>query len=1050
MARTKEQIAEEAWTFEGEWLHVEDDATWQLLTIYKADASSATLTLKSNREDGVYDITIDSEDSKQAIASDNATSPFDGDEIFLNLERVNLLKATQAGHTLELNKIGLDDEKTEQIYQDWLEKDSFPIDDVEASKMLGRLGPQKALHILEEVFSKNKDNQQVALSVLENATPVLIQVVENGAARIWHIAENLQYDSDSDSDLEVENRLEHIRTSVSEDPVFFDQLWADSENREKILENINLSLGNSAWEIRQKAVQWIGKNAKRLPDEQVTQMRQALIDRIQEDDDFDVRRDSVTSLKTILLTSTSEPLRTERLHKDIPIIAHSVAKDEDDTVRPEAREAIYELIQGKEDDLFDHFAKNNKTVAAVLAFLNSETLEKYGADRKNKAIIIEGVLQLISPTAFYEIQEAAIRWLSDNVEHIPRGLLNEAEMILRTLGEDETVIKTREAIVERKSKNRNLYRNLLQQDDEQTQLDAVESLVKMEGESWPMRTLVQEWVLWIAFDGRNKASLIEEAADKMRTCPDAVLPLINQLNRDFQPDLNQFLGGESDKAVETEGHGDKEANSERLETKSKKHDSEKASTQSPSEGTIQSNGHNNRASIATNQARTEHRTKIQKQIEALVQQELRQNELDVYQKVVGNIVEMEWRHHQASITGKTTGLGLNNTIKSIPSDDTSKSIKANIRGAIQSELQARQLKVHRRIAKLLADMSNPIYFNEAEKEDGGKFEAIRKKMTQYALSSLAPRLPNEADPEIRRDLALVLGNLHTREAIESLARAVVGDERTRARRQELLAQYYLDPSKKQSEQAANILQGAVEEAKKTVWLLKSLNATVMAVGLGILVFGLIMALTVDGAQVAGALVSLGGFAGVIVMLIRDPLNRIQNAMSKLVQIETAFTSFIWELNLNSTYIQSQYVAQGILSDDDIGQTVKRIEDAMTTTMTQVAFYTEEGRQPFIPYITKLFPVVGSPGTKVNVYGLNLSGTAQEKIKSVEDQITVAINHMPVMAQDLALKDNVLHFTLPHDLPPNLNTENGVVWISLLLDGKETNALSFRVVEGNKE
>jgi hypothetical protein len=67
-------------------------------------------------------------------------------------------------------------------------------------------------------------------------------------------------------------------------------------------------------------------------------------------------------------------------------------------------------------------------------------------------------------------------------------------------------------------------------------------------------------------------------------------------------------------------------------------------------------------------------------------------------------------------------------------------------------------------------------------------------------------------------------------------------------------------------------------------------------------------------------------------------------MANLVQVETAFTSFIWELNLNGTYIQSKYVAKGESHDEDIKQTVDRIEGAMNLAMILVAVYTEEGQR----------------------------------------------------------------------------------------------------------
>jgi hypothetical protein len=85
--------------------------------------------------------------------------------------------------------------------------------------------------------------------------------------------------------------------------------------------------------------------------------------------------------------------------------------------------------------------------------------------------------------------------------------------------------------------------------------------------------------------------------------------------------------------------------------------------------------------------------------------------------------------------------------------------------------------------------------------------------------------------------------------------------------------------------------------------------------------------------------ALGAFGGLIVQLIHDPLERIQRSIANLVQIETAFTSFIWELNLNNTYIQSQYVANGKLSDESIESTIRRIDDSLNLTMNLVSIFT---------------------------------------------------------------------------------------------------------------
>jgi hypothetical protein len=229
-----------------------------------------------------------------------------------------------------------------------------------------------------------------------------------------------------------------------------------------------------------------------------------------------------------------------------------------------------------------------------------------------------------------------------------------------------------------------------------------------------------------------------------------------------------------------------------------------------------------------------------------------------------------------------------------------------------------------------------------------------------------------------------------------------------------------------------------------------LNVLVLVVGLLILIGGLLFASqsTENAQRIAGILVGLGGFAGILIKMVTDPLNRIQNAMANLVQLETAFTSFIWELNLNGTYIQSQYVAEGILTEDDVAETVARIEDAMSLTLDQVAVYTDEGRQILVPHITSLSPVVGKPGTTIVIYGQYLMtdlGNGKDRQK-----VAVAINHIPITANDLSKERNIVEFQLPNTLPAGFNGEMNTLWVSLVINGRETNSLPFQLTPDPSE
>jgi hypothetical protein len=349
--------------------------------------------------------------------------------------------------------------------------------------------------------------------------------------------------------------------------------------------------------------------------------------------------------------------------------------------------------------------------------------------------------------------------------------------------------------------------------------------------------------------------------------------------------------------------------------------------------------------------------------------------------------------------------------------------------------QKMTLDVHRRVAILLAEMSDGKNYKGQE----GLKDKVTKELTEHAVPWIVVHLANEGDLDMRRDYATLLANLRTDETIDVLVQAVVSDEKVRASRQELLAKYYLDPSREQGDQAANILEGAVRESRRTLGLLQTLNVVVLLVGMVIVLGGFYVGITNPNARLEGTLAGLGGLAGVVTLLVNDPLDRIQNSLSNLVQLESAFTSFIWELNLNSTYIQSQYVAAGVLREEDVTSTLSHIESAMDFALSRVATYTEEGREISVPRLTH----VGRVGDTVTIYGDHLK--ASGKAKETPGQIVVAINHVlkPEIKVEPPQKDLVA-FELTEELLDGQDSADGLARISLVMNGVETNALPLRL------
>ncbi|CAN1213349.1 hypothetical protein TUMEXPCC7403_24300 [Tumidithrix helvetica PCC 7403] len=355
---------------------------------------------------------------------------------------------------------------------------------------------------------------------------------------------------------------------------------------------------------------------------------------------------------------------------------------------------------------------------------------------------------------------------------------------------------------------------------------------------------------------------------------------------------------------------------------------------------------------------------------------------------------------------------------------------------VKEEIDNFKLQVQKRIARQLADMSDDRFFATASKE----YENIKEELRKHAVPALARRLPKESDIEIRESMARVLGNVGGTFAVDALAQAVVGEERTRTARQDLLAKYYLEPSKARSEEAASILKGAVQEAKKTLWMLQGLNVAVFAAGIIMLTGGVFISINGENEakRVAGGLAGIGGLSGLIVQMVNDPLKRIQNAMSNLIQAETAFTSFIWELNLNGTYIQSQYVAEGIISNEEIDQTVDRIENSMNLTMNLVSEHLNSENQGIFPRLSSLVPPVSEVEKVITIYGQNL------KKRDTTNRL-VAINHRLIDSEAItSWNENTVKFKLPSKIP-SIGTEHGSVWVSLFVDGTESNVLPLQVL-----
>jgi hypothetical protein len=369
----------------------------------------------------------------------------------------------------------------------------------------------------------------------------------------------------------------------------------------------------------------------------------------------------------------------------------------------------------------------------------------------------------------------------------------------------------------------------------------------------------------------------------------------------------------------------------------------------------------------------------------------------------------------------------------------------------ETELERRKTLVMCRVALQLAEMSSPRFFENEEYRDGKlnpAYMRMKAELRTHAVPYLAHRLPGEEDLTLREHMARTLANVGELEAVDALALAIVAEDRAKAIRQKVLAEYYLEPSKRRSDQAAKILDNAVNEATDTMRIIQKLSIATFALGVVIVGAGLYLAVTGKSGsaqQLFGLFASIGGVAGIITLLIKGPLNDIQNSIANLVQLETAFTNFIWELNLNSTYIQSEYVQEGVIGNDVVAATVERMENAMSNTINVIAQYTEEGRPQVIAHITALLPGSGALPAEIKVMGESLKGQ-DSRNQPPKGRTVVAINHKRTNADIISWEKDHAIIRLKKDHLPHLEDIQEPIWISLLVDGAETNGMPFKVME----
>ena len=630
--------------------------------------------------------------------------------------------------------------------------------------------------------------------------------------------------------------------------------------------------------------------------------------------------------------------------------------------------------------------------------LRKAFINQWQVSKKDKEYIVRIIIASINKNCYsyinlgtlQAIQDESLNWLKQNFifeESLAPQLYKQTIQEMRKLACSDfstSYIQKRvkevlalnqldnfeKSLVEVERENKKEVLDVFQTKNLTGQIDSIEKLIADDPNE-----IIDLWIQWIIDFDSDKASLARITSDKIRTSKNAVIPLINQLEKGWQPKDDFKKKILSKIAKDTKGNILEELNLIDVE--------------------------NN---------------------EILLLREPRNL----------NKMLMIWLANAKEINSKySTQIGLE--IEKKQSDVQKASQILDL--LLKEEIENFSLQIQKRITRQLADMSDDRFFASASKE----YDEIKEELQKHAVPALARRLPKESDIEIRESMARVLGNVGGTFAVDALAQAVVGEERTRTARQDLLAKYYLEPSKARSEEAAIILKSAVEEAKKTLWMQQWLNIATFATGMFLLTSGAIISITNDdiAKRVGGVAAGIGGFSGLVVQLVKDPLNRIQNAMSNLIQAETAFTSFIWELNLNGTYIQSQYVAEGVLSNEEIAQTVDRIENSMNLTMNLVSEHLNSENQGVFPRLKSLVPPISEVDKPITIYGQNL--------KKKDVNRLIAINHRLIEPESIiSWNENAVKFKIP-PTSSSIESDQGSVWVSLFVDGIESNVLPLQVI-----
>lgn len=209
----------------------------------------------------------------------------------------------------------------------------------------------------------------------------------------------------------------------------------------------------------------------------------------------------------------------------------------------------------------------------------------------------------------------------------------------------------------------------------------------------------------------------------------------------------------------------------------------------------------------------------------------------------------------------------------------------------------------------------------------------------HVLSALSHALASE--PVARREAVKILkdyasGSDDTNKAMATAALKEIGGEEAFNSLEEILQSRYIKPSNDLQEASFQVFTDTIDRMRRNYEAGIRMNRVIFWLGIGVVVIGIGSALFgQDGGVIFGTAGVIAGLGTLVSQFLFGPLNRLQNALNELVQIEVAFVTFMHRLLQARSIFEQQYLSENIdlevlsrfdeLLENGMKQTVELLE-----------------------------------------------------------------------------------------------------------------------------